>query len=238
MEKHFKLLLMFVIIFTALFLTFSCTKDEGNGNIPTVNQPPATPINPTPADNSDSISIVPSLGWSVCTDPENDAVTYDIYLGKTNPPALIKSNSLLNSYKPDSLATKTKYYWKVVAKDSKNKTATSSVWNFTTAAPVQSTGHLKVLVRDALQTYYGGAEVFLYLTESARTNDPQRTNYYQKATTDNSDPINIGAVFYLLHYQKYFLFARHDLGGGNFIYGVGESFIQSGKTTELIVIVQ
>jgi hypothetical protein len=238
MGKHFKHLLMLVIIFTALFLTTNCTKDEGNGNIPTVNLPPATPINPTPADNADSISIVPTLGWSVCTDPENDAVTYDIYLGKTNPPALIKSNSLLNSYKPDTLATHTKYYWKVIAKDSKNKTASSAVWNFTTAAPVQLPGNLAVLVCDALQTYWGGAEVFLYKTESDRTNDPQRTSYYQKATTDNSDPQNIGAVFYALTYQKYYVYARHDLGGGNFITGVGESFIQSGKTTKLTVKIQ
>jgi hypothetical protein len=237
MGKHLNHLLMFVIVFTALFLTTNCTKDEGNGNILVINKPPAAPSNPTPANNADQISTVTTLGWSVCIDPENDVVTYDIYLGKTNPPALVKSNSLLNSYKPDTLTSFTKYYWKVVAKDSNNRTTTSPVWNFTTAAPIQPTGNLKVLVCDVLFTYFV-ADVFLYLSDVARTNDPQRTSYYQKAISDKEDPKNIGAVFYALTYQKYYVYARFNLGSGNFITGVGESFIQLGKTTELIVKIQ
>jgi len=107
------------------------------------------------------------------------------------------------------------------------------------AKPAPSPGDLNVVVCDVSQSnYFGGAEVFLYLSSADRTNDPQRTSYYRKATTDNSDPIFIGAAFYKLNYQKYYVFARHDLGFGNLIVGEGESFITSGQTTKLTVVLE
>jgi hypothetical protein len=98
--------------------------------------------------------------------------------------------------------------------------------------------HIKVVVCDALQTYWGGAEVFVYQTEQARTDDPQRTNFWRKGTTDNSDPTNIGVIFYQTPYQTYYFFARHDLGGGNFITGVGEIKPEMCNTVKLVVVVQ
>jgi len=96
-------------------------------------------------------------------------------------------------------------------------------------------GNLNVLVSDATQTnYFGGAQVFLYKTDADRTADPQRQNYYRQANTDNTDPITKGAMFYSLTYQKYYFFARRDLGGGNFIQGVGEAFVPSCRTTTVI----
>lgn len=100
-------------------------------------------------------------------------------------------------------------------------------------------GNLNVLVCDATQSnYFGGAEVFLYKTDAERTADPQRSNYYRKAITDNSDPQNKGGIFYQLAFQKYFFFARRDLGGGNFLTGAGEAFAKSCVTTNAIAVVQ
>ena len=105
--------------------------------------------------------------------------------------------------------------------------------------PVEEPGNLKVLVCDVTQTnYFGGAEVFLYLTEADRTNDPQRANYYRKAITDNSSPQTLGAMFYELPYQKYFLYGRVDLGGGNFLTGTCEGFIIVASTRTLYLVVQ
>jgi len=99
--------------------------------------------------------------------------------------------------------------------------------------------HMKVVVCDATQTnYFGGADVFMYLSESARTNDPQRTLYSQHAVTDNTDPANVGAVFYKTPYQKYYFFARRDLGAGNFLTGVGEAFPKMCTTYKVVVVVQ
>jgi hypothetical protein len=229
MEKHLKHYLLFVLIFTTLIFAVSCKKDE-------VNKPPAVPTIPVPADNEDSVIVVPTIGWLACTDPENDSVKYDVYLGKTDPPALAKSNISGNSYKPDTLKALTKYYWMVVAKDINNNTASSSVWNFTTGA---EPGDLEVFVTDTLEeTFYGGAEVFFYKSEADRTNDPQRTSFYKKAITDNTDPINIGAIFYRLINQKYYVFCRWDQGMGDIFTGVGESFVPAGKKTKLTVKVQ
>jgi hypothetical protein len=229
MGKQLYHLLMFALIFTLLFLTYNCTKD---------NEPPNTPLLYFPVDNDTDISTLPTLIWSACPDPENDQVSYDIYLGQTNPPPLVKSDQPLNNFHTDTLIGYTTYYWKVVAKDGNKGSTSSVVCCFRTGNPVIKPGNLKVLVCYTFLTYWGGAEVFLYLTESARTNDPQRTSYYQKATTDNTDPANIGAVFYALTFQKCYVYARLDKGGGQFITGVGESFIQSGKTTTLIVKMQ
>lgn len=102
----------------------------------------------------------------------------------------------------------------------------------------QPSGDLKVIVCDStLKGYYAGAEVFLYKTESARTNDVIRTNYYQKATTDDIEPFGVAAIFYSLPYQKYFVFSRFPMGV-NYLTGVSESFITSGKQTSLVVVIQ
>jgi hypothetical protein len=93
-------------------------------------------------------------------------------------------------------------------------------------------GNLQILVCDALQTmYYGGAEVFLYLSDADRTNDPQRQNSFRKSSTPNTDPNINGAMFYTMPFQKYYFFARRDLGGGNIIQGSGEAFCPTCRTT-------
>jgi hypothetical protein len=231
MRKHLNQLFMFVMIFTTLFFTINCSKvDDGIKNLS-----PDKPTNPTPSHNAIDVPTNVTLGWSDCADPENDPVTYDIYLGTTFPPFLVKSNSLLNSFATDTLLPGTKYYWKVVAKDDKLNSAASSIWNFTTVAG-STRGDLRVVTCDATQTnFFGGTEVFLYKSDAERTSDPMRSNYFRKTTTDNSNPIDIGAIFYDLADQKYYVFARHDLGGANFIQGVGESFVPAGVVTKLIV---
>ena len=98
--------------------------------------------------------------------------------------------------------------------------------------------HMNILVCDVTQTnYFGGVEVFMYLTDADRTNDPQRTQYSQHAFTDNTDPINKGAMFYKTPFQKYFFFARKDLGGGNFLTGTQDSYPTWCTTKNVVVVV-
>jgi len=231
MKKIAKKLILAILTFTSIMILSSCSKDESN-------KPPTMPVNPTPANYADSVSILTSLKWDASIDPDNDYVLYDVYLGTSNPPALIQSDVFGIQFKPDTLTEYTKYYWKVVAKDN-HSTTSSPVWQFTTGAPLMPNGNLKVMVCDNAQTvYYGGASVFLYNSEADRTNDPQRTAYFQKATTDNNDPMNSGAEFYNLPNRKYYVFCRRDNGGGNYFTGVGESIVPNGKVTSLIVKVQ
>ncbi len=103
-----------------------CIKDTTT----TVNLPPDQPSDPSPQDGSTDQSINSTLNWS-CSDPENDPLTYDIYFGGVNPPAMVNSGQSDTSYNPGILNQNTTYYWKVVAHDLANTTE-GPVWSFTT----------------------------------------------------------------------------------------------------------
>ncbi|MBI5475230.1 MAG: CehA/McbA family metallohydrolase [Ignavibacteriales bacterium] len=68
------------------------------------------------------------------------ATSYDVYLGKTNPPAIkVSADQTTTTYNYSGLSNGTIYYWKVTAKNSNGSVdAISSPWNFTTvmASPV------------------------------------------------------------------------------------------------------
>jgi formylglycine-generating enzyme required for sulfatase activity len=96
------------------------------------NIPPAVPSNPSPANAATRISTYSTLTWS-CSDPEWDAITYDVFLGTSNPPTTqVATGQSAASFSCTDLANSTTYYWQVNAKDSKNASTTGSIWSFTT----------------------------------------------------------------------------------------------------------
>ena len=98
------------------------------------NNPPAVPSSPAPTDGATAQSASPTLSWS-CSDPDGDALTYDVYFGtSSNPTTIIATNQTAKSIGRTGLTASTKYYWKIVAKDSKAATTAGPVWSFTTAA--------------------------------------------------------------------------------------------------------
>jgi formylglycine-generating enzyme required for sulfatase activity len=104
----------------------------------TANHAPASSSNPWPVNSAIGISISPTLRWS-CTDPDNDGLLYDIYLGiNSNPSTMVVNGLSATIYSNNSLANNSTYYWKVVAKDSKGATSTSPVWSFTTSSNIKS----------------------------------------------------------------------------------------------------
>jgi hypothetical protein len=98
-----------------------------------VNQPPAPPSSPQPSDGVINQPINTTLSW-VCSDPENDLLTYDVYFGTSNPPLLASSGQTDATYNPGTLAYSTPYYWKVVAHDNHSNLTEGPVWSFTTRA--------------------------------------------------------------------------------------------------------
>lgn len=105
---------------------------------PLVNQPPTQPTSPSPANNATGILVSPTLSW-ICSDPENDPLTYDIYFGtSSNLTTKVSPDQTAKSYSPTNLTPGTDYYWKIVVKDNKNNSTTSSVWKFTTASSTPS----------------------------------------------------------------------------------------------------
>jgi ribosomal protein L31 len=96
----------------------------------TLNNPPYMPFNPYPANGEMGVRLKINLSWSG-GDPDNDTVTYSVYLGKDmNKLKFLKNttdNSLYVELEPD-----TTYYWYVKATDDKGATTTGPLWSFTT----------------------------------------------------------------------------------------------------------
>jgi len=97
-----------------------------------INHPPTQPSNPSPTNGATDVDINPVLHWSVCTDPDGDPVTYDVYFGISSNPPQIQSGLTVNSYALEDLSFGQLYYWKIVANDDNGGSNSSSTWNFTT----------------------------------------------------------------------------------------------------------
>jgi uncharacterized protein (TIGR02145 family) len=97
-----------------------------------VNLPPLPPSNPKPANGAANIEM-PGLVWS-CSDPNEDILTYDIYLGTSFPPPLVKTGHPLSSYSFSGILPSTTYYWKVVANDPHGASTAGPDWSFSTGA--------------------------------------------------------------------------------------------------------
>jgi hypothetical protein len=88
--------------------------------------PPPVPVLNSPLNATTGISRTPSLRWTAAS----GATSYDVYLGTSPSPTLVKNTTATN-YSPAELAGSTIYYWRVVAKNSVGS-ASSVVWSFTT----------------------------------------------------------------------------------------------------------
>jgi hypothetical protein len=95
-----------------------------------VNSNPAAAVLTVPANNAVAVSKTVALKWTA-TDPEEDELIYDVYLGTTATPLPVATNLTDATYSP-TLAYNTTYYWKVVAKDPYGGSSTSAVFTFKT----------------------------------------------------------------------------------------------------------
>jgi len=73
-----------------------------------------------------NISVTQQLGWTAAS----GAISYNIYLGTTNPP-LFKTTITDTSYSPGTLAYNTTYYWRIDAQNSSGTTF-GNLWRFKT----------------------------------------------------------------------------------------------------------
>jgi hypothetical protein len=93
-----------------------------------LTQPPAMPSSPSPP--SGSINVQPSsLAWA----PTARAQNYDVYFGTSSAPPRVASAQTATSWTPGKLEPGTKYYWRVVARNSVGTTS-GATWTFTTRA--------------------------------------------------------------------------------------------------------
>ncbi len=97
------------------------------------NQPPGAPASPSPANNAANVGIGATLSWQGF-DPDGDPLTYDVYFGASDPPALVGNQEASTFDPPGDLSYNTVYYWRIVARDSTHGTS-GPTWRFTTAIP-------------------------------------------------------------------------------------------------------
>lgn len=72
-----------------------------------------------------------TLTWSA-SDPNGDAILFDVYLGTTSPPAFLTRVSTQSYKPPGGLLWGTHYYWRVVATDEPHSETSTPVAEFTT----------------------------------------------------------------------------------------------------------
>lgn len=94
------------------------------------NTPPTAPGNLSPV--KWVTTSKPTLAWGKSIDRDQDDITYNIYLGKENPPTQkLASNLTTTSFDMQtSLERNAYYYWKVVAKDGRGGETASAITKF------------------------------------------------------------------------------------------------------------
>ncbi len=183
-------LLLIIVVF--VFFSSGCKKDDSSPTTPT-NKAPNQPVVVNPADGAINQPTSLTLSWT-CTDPENDALTYDVYAGTTNPPLTqISANQTLTNYSMTGLSSNTKYYWKIVAKDAKAASTSGTVWNFTTggAGTASISGHVTDATNNNPLT---GAVVTLKLNSSTIGTVTTASNGYFEFLSLNSGTYTLSAT--------------------------------------------
>lgn len=173
------LLIKYLLIFSSIILTTSCSSDDDKNSVPGT----FSLIFPTNA--STNVSILPTLTWGTSVDADGDDVTYNLYTGESKSSLTLLTNGLTSaSYTiTNELENNTTYYWKVESTDG-TETATSSIRSFTTAKIAvliiyddSKTSANKVALSDAITN--SGAEVtFSDVSETAWNNtNPSIDNF-------------------------------------------------------------
>ncbi len=95
-----------------------------------VNHLPFMPEIKTPVLHSSISGSTTTLSWTA-VDADNDNLSYDVYLGTSNPPTQkVASDLSTATYEVSSLSAGTQYYWNIVVKDGKGGTTIGQVWSF------------------------------------------------------------------------------------------------------------
>ena len=111
------------------------------------NMAPGEPVAVYPLNSGVDVGIICTLNWS-CVDPDGDTdLVYDVYLGNSGSPSLLKVG-VTDSFivVPYDLELSTRYYWKIVATDRFETSSESDVFSFTTSSipPPPRPGSLEV----------------------------------------------------------------------------------------------
>ncbi len=92
---------------------------------------PAEIVTPKMAQRMTPVAGKISLDWTG-SDVDSDIANYDIYLGTTTSPTLLKANQVDSALPDVAVNAGTTYYWKVITRDNKGNTSDSGIFIFYT----------------------------------------------------------------------------------------------------------
>ena len=112
---------------------YSTTFNFYTEGIAVINYLPFLPSLIQPEINATILGATASLKWFASDVDASDVLTYDVFLGTTNPPTIkVLDNKGDTTFNATSLQATTIYYWRVVVKDNKGGETRGQVWNFKT----------------------------------------------------------------------------------------------------------
>lgn len=173
----------------------------------TTNPAPSLPGSPQPANQAKHVPTATTLSW-VASDPESQALHYDVYFGPDNDPPLF-AHATTNHVDVTGLDYFKDYYWRVVVFDSEDAATPGPTWTFRTKGEHPPT--VPVLVAPALDSVVSPTAG--YLEWSAQDPEGEALNYdvYMGTTTD---PPGMVMGFTFSHLD----FSNLNLSGGTTYY--------------------
>lgn len=91
---------------------------------------PASITSPTYAQTVTASAGAINLSWVGSSVAASETLYYDIYLGTTTSPAVLKSNTTDSFLNNVQVTSKTTYYWKIVTKDAAGNASNSGLYQF------------------------------------------------------------------------------------------------------------
>ena len=150
--------------------------------VSTDNLPPTSPQLTLPASGQSGASFPIRLEWAGSTDPDGDALVYEVYVDTLAFPAQkLGWNISDHFYTVDELQDNTTYYWKVRAIDIHGEVADSEIWSFTTEEVTGNTAPgLPILLQPAYESTGVTYNPTLFTWQAAfdAESDPISYNFY------------------------------------------------------------
>lgn len=176
-----------LIVIVSLLTSCGGGGGEGGGTdnppTPTVNNKPATPSTTYPSASSLCIDNSVKFEWNAATDPDGDAVKYNLQIALDNQFTQIEHDlkNISGTYKIVTLDKGVAYFWRLKAIDSKNLSGdfSSNVQFYTEGVGVTNyLPFMPELVKPAIEEVVTSSSVTLEWTASDVDNDSLTFDVY------------------------------------------------------------
>lgn len=172
--------ILYIIVLSVLVLSCGGGGDDDPAPTPTptptVNKAPSTPTQSAPTNNQLCIDNMVTFQWNASTDPEGDAITYELQIATDNQFSQnLQTRTSSSTSTSVSLEKGVAYYWRIRSDDARNNSsAFSSTYSFYTEGEGES-NHLPfspAIVKPEINSLIQDASTTLEWTASdVDTND-------------------------------------------------------------------